>query len=234
MVRTHFDLSEKFVISSTSREWIKDDGSYDSFLNPGDTLYILSSMDQELSAPAKEKIQYIPHFDTIVKSGMYEYYASGGINPLPYAVAELIDNALGATKSNQGPREIDVVIQLDDKTSYLAVIDNGSGMNTRELNAWAIYRFSKERRNEKFGKKLATGGGNGSNSSGSSNSTSNGTSAHSNGVNGTGVHVNGKEAPIPRSINSEISFFGVGGKQAVFFVGEAVRMITKTKDSKVC
>ena len=224
MVRNHFDLSEKFVISSTSREWIKDDGSYDRFLNPGDTLYILSSMDQELSAPAKEKIQYIPHFDTIVKSGMYEYYASGGINPLPYAVAELIDNALGATKNNRGPREIEVVIQLDEKTGYLAVIDNGSGMNTRELNAWAIYRFSKERRTEKFGSKLSSGHG--------SNGSVNG-SAHTNGVNGGGGMVNGKSSPYPRSLNSEISFFGVGGKQAVFFIGEAVRMITKTRDSKV-
>ena len=193
-------------------------------------MYILSSMEQELSAPAKEKIQYIPHFDTIVKSGMYEYYASGGINPLPYAVAELIDNALGATKNNAGPREIEVVIQIDDKTGYLAVIDNGSGMNTRELNAWAIYRFSKERRTEKFGKKLTSGhGSNGGNGNGGG---SNG-SAHTNGVNGASAMVNGKDSAIPRSLNSEISFFGVGGKQAVFFIGEAVRMITKTHDSKV-
>merc|ERR1719383_1514537 len=161
---------------------------------------------------------------------MYEYYASGGINPLPYAVAELIDNALGATKNNKGPREIEVVIQLDDKTGYLSVIDNGSGMNTRELNAWAIYRFSKERRTEKFGKKLASGHGSNGSSSGSASNGSGG--AHTNGVNGTASMVNGKDSMIPRSLNSEISFFGVGGKQAVFFIGEAVRMITKTRDSK--
>ncbi|XP_053571840.1 structural maintenance of chromosomes flexible hinge domain-containing protein 1 [Bombina bombina] len=38
--------------------------------------------------------------------------------------------------------------------------------------------------------------------------------------------------PVPRSLNSDISYFGVGGKQAVFFLGQAVRIITKPLDSK--
>ena len=48
----------------------------------GDTLYILQSVTQELTAQAHERVNYLPHYDTIVKGGMYEYYASEGQNPL--------------------------------------------------------------------------------------------------------------------------------------------------------
>ena len=47
-----------------------------------DTLYILNHISQVLPAPTKERVQYLPHYDTLVKSGMYEYYASEGQNPL--------------------------------------------------------------------------------------------------------------------------------------------------------
>ena len=47
-----------------------------------DTLYVLKSIEQELCAPAQERVNYLPHYDTIVKGGMYEYYASEGQNPL--------------------------------------------------------------------------------------------------------------------------------------------------------
>uniref|UniRef100_A0A3B3B8K3 Structural maintenance of chromosomes flexible hinge domain containing 1 n=1 Tax=Oryzias melastigma TaxID=30732 RepID=A0A3B3B8K3_ORYME len=36
---------------------------------------------------------------------------------------------------------------------------------------------------------------------------------------------------VPRSLNSDISYFGVGGKQAAFFIGDSVRMISKPWDS---
>ena len=49
---------------------------------PGSTLYLLESTDQELVAPTDERIDYVPHYDTLVKSGIYEYYASEGQNPL--------------------------------------------------------------------------------------------------------------------------------------------------------
>ena len=51
-------------------------------LQESNTLYILNSVDQELSAPTYERVEYIPHYDTLVKSGIYEYYASEGQNPL--------------------------------------------------------------------------------------------------------------------------------------------------------
>uniref|UniRef100_A0A4W5R283 Uncharacterized protein n=1 Tax=Hucho hucho TaxID=62062 RepID=A0A4W5R283_9TELE len=30
--------------------------------------------------------------------------------------------------------------------------------------------------------------------------------------------------PVPRSLNSDISYFGVGGKQAVFYIGQSTRV----------
>ena len=45
-------------------------------------MYILSSVDQELPLQAQERVTFLPHYDTIVKGGMYEYYASEGQNPL--------------------------------------------------------------------------------------------------------------------------------------------------------
>ena len=51
-------------------------------MEAGDTLYVLKSVAQELTAQAHERVNYLPHYDTIVKGGMYEYYASEGQNPL--------------------------------------------------------------------------------------------------------------------------------------------------------
>lgn len=54
----------------------------DDLVQDGVTLYLLQSVDQMLLAATKERIDFLPHYDTLVKSGMYEYYASEGQNPL--------------------------------------------------------------------------------------------------------------------------------------------------------
>lgn len=46
------------------------------------TLHLLQNEDQAPSVATKECIKFTPHYDTVVKSGMYEYYASQGQNPL--------------------------------------------------------------------------------------------------------------------------------------------------------
>lgn len=33
-----------------------------------------------------------------------------------------------------------------------------------------------------------------------------------------------RPSAVPRSLNSDISYFGVGGKQAVFYIGQSVRV----------
>uniref|UniRef100_A0A8D0GXS9 Structural maintenance of chromosomes flexible hinge domain containing 1 n=1 Tax=Sphenodon punctatus TaxID=8508 RepID=A0A8D0GXS9_SPHPU len=167
----------------------------------GVTLYLLKSVDQSLLSATKERIDFLPHYDTLVKSGMYEYYASEGHNPLPFALAELIDNSLSATARNTGIRSIQIKLLFDDAQGKpaVAVIDNGRGMTSKHLNNWAVYSLSKFTRQGDF------------------------ESDHSGYV---------RPPAVPRSLNSDISYFGVGGKQAVFFVGQSARMISKPADSQ--
>ncbi|XP_070535302.1 structural maintenance of chromosomes flexible hinge domain-containing protein 1-like [Ptychodera flava] len=196
---------DKFVISTTNRMQINDDDTYEDLIEGGDTLYVLNHMNQELAAQAQERIEYLPHYDTLVKSGMYEYYASEGQNPLPFAFAELIDNSLAATAGNIGPRSIEIRLFLDESPAknQICVIDNGCGMTSRQLNNWAIYRLSKFIRKEKKGQ-----------------------------LQQIPSNLPTHDQEVPRSLNSDISYFGVGGKQAIFFIGHSTRMISKPCDSK--
>ncbi|KAL1770661.1 structural maintenance of chromosomes flexible hinge domain-containing protein 1 isoform X1 [Sigmodon hispidus] len=191
---------EKFVITTTSRKEITSD-NFDETVKDGVTVYLLQSIDQSLLTATKERIDFLPHYDTLVKSGMYEYYASEGQNPLPFALAELIDNSLSATSRNVGIRRIQIKLLFDETQGKpaVAVIDNGRGMTSKQLNNWAVYRLSKFTRQGDF------------------------ESDHSGYV---------RPVPVPRSLNSDISYFGVGGKQAVFFVGQSARMISKPADSQ--
>ncbi|XP_069813827.1 structural maintenance of chromosomes flexible hinge domain-containing protein 1 [Dendropsophus ebraccatus] len=191
---------EKFVISTTNRKQLTNT-DFNEIIKDGITLYILNTIDQNLPSSTQERINYLPHYDTLVKSGMYEYYASEGQNPLPFALAELIDNSLSATAQNPGTRKIEIRLLFDESQGKpaIAVIDNGKGMNSIQLRNWAVYRLSKFRRG----------------SEGYSDDTS---------------YV--RPPPVARSLNSDISYFGVGGKQAVFFIGHSTRIISKTSDSQ--
>ncbi|XP_030829849.1 structural maintenance of chromosomes flexible hinge domain-containing protein 1-like [Strongylocentrotus purpuratus] len=191
----------EFVIATTNRDEINTDETYEELVEDGDTLLLLVHLKQDLSAPIQERVDYQPHYDTIIRSGMYEYYASEGQNPLPFAIAELIDNSVTATVNNVGPRNIEIRLYLDETgdKSMVCVLDNGKGMTTRELNNWAIFRLSKfNRKRQRLNQE--------------NNSD--------------------EERVIPRSLNSDISYFGVGGKQAAFYIGDSARMISKPKDSK--
>ncbi|KAM3928403.1 structural maintenance of chromosomes flexible hinge domain-containing protein 1 [Leptodactylus fuscus] len=192
--------SEKFLISTTNRIELKETNFHDIIKNDI-VLYILNTIDQHLHSSTQERIEFVPHYDTLVKSGMYEYYASEGQNPLPFAFAELIDNSLSATAQNSGVRNIQIRLLFDESQGKpaIAVIDNGKGMSSVQLKNWAVYRLSKFRRG----------------SEGYSNEPG---------------YV--RPPSVARSLNSDISYFGVGGKQAVFFIGHSTRIITKTSGSQ--
>ncbi|XP_055489430.1 structural maintenance of chromosomes flexible hinge domain-containing protein 1 [Leucoraja erinacea] len=198
-----FDITgeKNFVITTTNRNEIKSQ-NFDKCVKDGTTLYILHSTDQILPSATRERIDFLPHYDTLVKSGMYEYYASEGQTPLPFAFAELIDNSLSATAAKKGIRTIQVRLLFDESQGKpaVAVIDNGRGMTSKQLNNWAVYRLSKFTRTEDDIE-----------------------SDHSGYI---------RPPVVPRSLNSDISYFGVGGKQAVFFIGQSTRMITKPIDSQ--
>uniref|UniRef100_A0A4W6CK50 Structural maintenance of chromosomes flexible hinge domain containing 1 n=1 Tax=Lates calcarifer TaxID=8187 RepID=A0A4W6CK50_LATCA len=190
---------EIFVLVTTDRTVL----DFDKFeeLQDGSTIYLLQQEDQVLPVSTEEPIMFIPHYDTLIRSGMYEYYASEGQKPLPYAFAELIDNALSATAKNTGMRTIELRMLFDESNGKPAVVvlDNGCGMTSKQLNNWAVYRLSKFTR---------------------ANSTL--ISKHEGYV---------RPDPVPRSLNSDISYFGVGGKQAVFYIGHSARMISKARNS---
>ncbi|KAM7369792.1 hypothetical protein PAMP_011083 [Pampus punctatissimus] len=179
---------ETFVLTTTDRTVL----DFDKFAKLQDacTLYLLQQEDQTLAVPVEEQIMFQPHYDTLIRSGMYEYYASNSQKSLPYALAELIDNALSATAKNAGVRTIEIRMIFDETLGKPAVIilDNGCGMTSKQLKNWAVYRLSKFASKEEG-------------------------------------YV--RPDPVPRSLNSDISYFGVGGKQAVFYIGDATRMITK-------
>ncbi|XP_060631107.2 structural maintenance of chromosomes flexible hinge domain-containing protein 1 [Anolis sagrei] len=191
---------ETFIITTTNRKEITVE-NFGEIVKDKMTCYLLHSIDQLLPSATKERIDFIPHYDTLVKSGIYEYYASEGQNPLPFALAELIDNSLSATSQNTGVRSIQLKLLFDDTQGKPAVvvIDNGRGMTSKQLNNWAVYRLSKFTRQGDM------------------------ESDHSAYVRPPAVH---------RSLNSDISYFGVGGKQAVFFIGQSARMISKPADSQ--
>ncbi|KAI4806851.1 hypothetical protein KUCAC02_017645 [Chaenocephalus aceratus] len=173
--------NETFVLATTDRA-VLDSKIFDE-LQDDSTLHLLKQKHQALAAATEENINFTPHYDTLIQSGTYEYWASRGQNPLPYSLAELIDNALSATAKNQGVRKIEIRMMFDDTLGKPAVIvfDNGCGMTSKQLKNWAVYRLSK------FTRDVGSYG----------------------------------------SLNSDISFFGVGGKQAVFHIGDSVRMISK-------
>ncbi|XP_059182783.1 structural maintenance of chromosomes flexible hinge domain-containing protein 1 isoform X2 [Centropristis striata] len=185
-------LNDTFVLTTSDRTVL----DFDKFekLQDGSTILLLQQEDQALAAATEEEISFMPHYDTLIRCGMYEYYASDGRQPLAYALAELIDNSLSATVRNTGVRTIEIQMMFDETLGKPAVIvlDNGCGMTFQKLNNWAVYRLSK------FASKQET-------------------------------YI--RPEPVPRSLNSDISFFGVGGKQAIFYIGDSVRMITKSARS---
>ncbi|XP_041823548.1 structural maintenance of chromosomes flexible hinge domain-containing protein 1 [Melanotaenia boesemani] len=192
-IRSH----ESFVLVTTDRTVV----DYDEFekLQDGITLYLLQHENQSLSGATEENILFEPHYDTLIQSGTFEYYADGQ-KSLPYALAELVDNSISATAKNTGERKIEIRM-LFEKTGKpaIVVLDNGCGMTSKQLNDWAVYRLSKFQRKDCIYASETKG------------------------------YV--PPDPVPRSLNSDISYFGVGGKHAAFFIGESVKMITKTASS---
>ncbi|XP_054620867.1 structural maintenance of chromosomes flexible hinge domain-containing protein 1 [Dunckerocampus dactyliophorus] len=190
----------EFEITSPGSSWVLTDTDRNGLnsykfdeLRDGSTLLLLDHTKQELLLPTEERINFQPHYDTVTKSGVYEYYDSEGQKSLPYALAELLDNSISATAKNTSVRMIEIRMLFDETHGKPAVVvvDNGCGMTAKQLNNWAVFRLSKFSKPEGYV----------------------------------------PPEPTAFSLNSDISYFGVGGKQAVFFIGDSVRMITKAAGS---
>ena len=79
-----------------------------------------------------------------------------GHHPFAYALAELIDNSLRATRdmtSPGQPRTITISFvtggPASSRKGLICVRDNGSGMSKQALNDWAVMNLSMEDRGQK-------------------------------------------------------------------------------------
>ena len=123
-------------------------------------------------------ISYPPHFNTITKSGSSHF-----TRPVD-GVSELIDNSITACRGSSEERYIHIALFYqpnNQQNGYLAVLDNGCGMDVKNITEFATYSLDRETR-------------------------------------GLGATSNDSSA---------ISMFGVGAKQAGFYLGDRLRVITK-------
>lgn len=51
-------------------------------LENGSTLHLLKNESQALSVATEQQIDFTPHYDTLIRGGMYEYHSSRGQNSL--------------------------------------------------------------------------------------------------------------------------------------------------------
>eukprot|EP00884_Botryococcus_braunii_P005311 jgi/Botrbrau1/14781/Bobra.0284s0014.2 len=158
---------------------------------------VLKSIDME---PSFERISFVPHPRTLTCAGDYEYWAAQGRSPLPCALAELIDNSLQAllTGGLQGEKRVVISLLVSGPSKGLiSVWDNGTGMDKRQLNDWAVMNLAMEDREQE---QCRTTGG----------CTTN-----------------------PRFLTGNLSYFGVGSKNAAFYLGRSVKMTTKERSGPV-
>ncbi|GIL94923.1 hypothetical protein Vretimale_1033 [Volvox reticuliferus] len=159
-------------------------------------------------APSKERIKFVPHPKTLTMAGDYEYFSARGHHPFAFALAELIDNSLRATKvstmtevgTSSKPRKIVVSLVINERgtAGLVRVQDNGRGMSPKELGEWAVMNLSMEDR----------------------------------GLMPIAAQRASEQAGGGRYLSGDLSFFGVGSKNAAFFMGSTVKLATRQVGSE--
>jgi hypothetical protein len=171
----------------------------------------------------RERISFNPHPKTLTMAGDYEYFAAQGQTPFAFALAELVDNSLRATKANRDrPRSIAVALCVDSpgEKGMVCVRDNGRGMTARELNDWAVMNLSIEDRAQRD---AAAGGSAGAEAGGGGGAAA----AADPTAAAAEDPASGKQQPQGRYLSGDISFFGVGSKNAAFYLGRTVKVATR-------
>eukprot|EP00873_Tetraselmis_striata_P016358 jgi/Tetstr1/436622/TSEL_025418.t1 len=182
-----------------------------STLTEGELLFVVSSADQTLlDGSVKERINFVPHPKTLTHAGDYEYFADKGQHPLPYAIAELVDNSLQATRQNHlrgVQRDVEVTFLVGSRGgAFISVWDNGRGMTAAELGQWAVMNLAVADRQAAATVDITP-----------SQAVGRGTQR--------------EPPPAERYLSGELSYFGVGSKNASFFMGRFVKVQTKSADS---
>ena len=160
---------------------------------------------------------------------MYEYYDSRGIDSLVISLAELIDNSLAATKDNEGLRFIEIRYYDNGNDSMVVILDNGHGMDFNGLHDWARFKYSKFERKKKpqsseESDQSEADSGNFSFSSADLPLRASSSQPQN--------HIPDPRDRLPRYLDSEINYFGAGGKQAIFNIGASTTMVSKTAKSE--
>ncbi|PRW58303.1 Structural maintenance of chromosomes flexible hinge domain-containing 1 [Chlorella sorokiniana] len=193
-----------YVLTDTAKVFDSDADA--AGLRDGATLVLAWAADRALAAPAREKISFQPHPKTLTMAGEFEYFAAQGRHPFVYALAEFVDNSLRATRRNGSrPRCITISLVVSGSNpatarGLVAIQDNGCGMSKQELADWAVMNLSMEERGAQP-QEPAAGRGNGAAAAGAG-----------------------------RFLTGDLSFFGVGSKNAGFFMGSSIKVATKRAD----
>ncbi|XP_028288424.1 structural maintenance of chromosomes flexible hinge domain-containing protein 1 [Parambassis ranga] len=197
LIRKEFQLRKNDVLVLTTTD--RKVLTPDRFENlpDGSTIYLLKQKHQDLPCATEEQIDFTPHYNTLTKSGASVYYASEDQKSLPYALAELIDNSLSATSKNKGVRTVEIQMMFDETFGKPAVIVLDNGCG---MTSKQLNNWAVYRLS-KFMRENST------------------VASENEGY--------VRPDPVPRSLNSDMSYFGVGGKQAAFHIGSSVRMISK-------
>ncbi|KAJ1472467.1 hypothetical protein T484DRAFT_1840252, partial [Baffinella frigidus] len=132
-----------------------------------------------------------------------------GRKPLPFAMAEKIDNAIDATMktTSEGKRTIDVYLCWEkdeggrERLSNIAFLDNGVGMDRKGLTDYGTYNLSQKSR----GMLLKS----------------------------RGILEESKAQDLdPLAMSGKIGYFGVGAQHSVFYMGNREHIMTRQAPSK--
>ena len=200
------DRAQGHQLIGSNGALVCDDSSLGAYLaqpppKNGPALYFQAPENPHPAITAAEEVSFVPHPKTMTMAGEWEYFAAGSQHPFPFAIAELIDNSLRATRGNAAARHIVVSLVTSSAADagVLAVWDNGCGMTLRQLSEWAVMNLTMEDRG-----------------------------------------IQPQEAARPRQTQaavsakqlcSDLSYFGVGSKNAAFFMGRSIQLISKSADN---
>eukprot|EP00056_Hartaetosiga_gracilis_P007047 m.103568 g.103568 ORF g.103568 m.103568 type:complete len:1858 (-) comp12618_c0_seq4:327-5900(-) len=154
-------------------------------------------------------VDFTPHIHAVTQSGSDLFKGTGQIQPEVCAVCELVDNSIMAVKGHDDPT-VEIIYegvssftttnQKKRKKEFqkLWVIDNGSGMDKKDVRAFATYHFTTSERipESELKRKFPYHPGYGH-----------------------------------RFVNSHISKFGVGAKNAIFFLASNCTVYTRKAGS---
>jgi hypothetical protein len=165
------------------------------------TLYFQTPDNAHPAIVSYEDVSFIPHPKTMTMAGEWEYYAAGSQHPFPYAVAELIDNSLRATVLNKSSRQI-VVSLITNSTGSTGLVSVWDNGCGMSLRQLNEWAVMNLTMEDRGIKPQGERRGRGTQSKSST-----------------------------KQLCSDLSYFGVGSKNAAFFMGRSITIASKCQDN---